>query len=488
MYQAIIFSAAAVLTFVAWYLYKRLPRTFDLALRVVAVLFYAMGFFRLMLSDSFIVTVINGGYFEGVGYIEKSDVLQSILRWGYVLNYSVLPVAVFLKSPLCKKLSVLVAFPFTVLSTVFFHNYMRYFLDSLGRGLHFEDWFRYTYFSLELILALFIPLALVVSTGWSRESSDELKTQKRSARVREWVEFAIAVPFAIIAVMPVYIPQSLFGYKYDYPSAFGIMHTLWMVGMVVAILALYFIFRFRGYKERYTLCLFLSLTFLIHTNSIFLMGFTLSRLPVQLCSIASYFFVVCVVFKLKKMFHFCFLANIVGAMIAILIPSLSDATLSFWGMHYIVEHIYTLTVPAVCMALRVFPRVNIRSFRYLLVGFTAYFTFAFLLGTFINYNPELTNGQTVNYFYIFDLEFAFETFPFLTFAGEHYFTVGKYTVYPIIVCAVYVVYQLLCMAFYWVVTKLYAFEDDRFELRLSAIDLYEKITGKQSRRPRCYRD
>ena len=97
-------------------------------------------------------------------------------------------------------------------------------------------------------------------------------------------------------------------------------------------------------------------------------------------------------------------------------------------------------------------------------------------------------GETVNYFYMFDLKTALSYFPFLKFATKYSFTFGRFVVYPIVVSIVYFGFFGLTLLFYAFVRALYKFEDDHLALRVSSIDLYEKITGKKSRRPRDYID
>lgn len=54
---------------------KKMPKALDVALKALVVFFYVVGFFRLMLSDAFPVTVINGGMYGGVK-VKNVDYLQ----------------------------------------------------------------------------------------------------------------------------------------------------------------------------------------------------------------------------------------------------------------------------------------------------------------------------------------------------------------------------------------------------------------------------
>jgi len=287
--------------------------------------------------------------------------------------------------------------------------------------------------------------------------------------------------------MPVYVAQSFVGYRVNTPPMFGNFHITWIVLLFVVTVALYYAFRFKSYKERYQLCLFLTILLFFHYDSLYLMGMTIKRLPFQLCNIASYFYIIALAFDLKKMFQFCFLANMVGTLIAILMPDFSVGSFGFWNMHYIFEHSLVLIIPAMVMGLRIHPRIDRKSLKYFFIGFTAYFMFAFIMGTVLNGYSDIT-GEKVNYFFMFDLDMAFDYFPFLKFIERYPVSFGRFEFYPFIVLIIYVAFSLLSCLFYLVVKFAYKLEDDHLELRRSGIELYERITKKTSKRPKYFID
>jgi hypothetical protein len=175
----------------------------------------------------------------------------------------------------------------------------------------------------------------------------------------------------------------------------------------------------------------------------------------------------------------------VGTVFAIVAPDFGVGYTGFWNVHFLIQHSYVLIVPALCMGLRIFPRLTKRSIGYFFVGFTAYISFCYILGTILNGYRDVT-GETVNYFYLFDFKIAFDYFPFLEFVEDYYFEFGRFIVYPLVFVIVYAGYSLMCLAFFLAVKWLYKYEDDVVELRYSAIDLLEKITGKRSKFPKNY--
>lgn len=473
MYQALVFLSAAVMSTLILLLFRKNEVARDRALKILVVIFCTVGFFRFFLSDS-ILYVINGGWFEG-SYYDKTDIFHMILRWGYYTNYAVLPVAVFCKSRLFKNVAGYFSLPFTVLSTLFFNDHMAYFLDPTGMGWHFDPTFRHVYFVIELALAMMIPLILHIGDRHIFNFKDG----------KEWRNFIFGLPAIVIAMTPVYVIPGFFGTNNLVPSWFSSYHLIWIGVTLVLTLALYYIFRFKSYKDRYMLCLFMVLVLFFHYNSLYLMGFTIKRLPFQLCNIAAYTYLIAFLFKWKKMFHFCFIANIVGTVFAIVAPDFGIGFTGFWNVHFLIQHTYVLLVPALCMGLRIFPRITKRSIGYYFIGFTAYITFCYILGTVLNGYQDIT-GETVNYFYLFDFDIAFDYFPFLHFVEDYYIEFGRFIMYPLVFVIVYVGYSVLCMLFFLAVRWLYKYEDNVIELRASAIDLYEKITKKESKRPKHY--
>ena len=475
MYQAIVIGIAALLSLALLLIFKKTEDDkFRQILGAVVIIYCALGFFRGFLSDSFLY-VINGGWFENV-FFEKTDVLQTVLRWGYGLCYAALPVAVFYKSRFFKNLASYVCLPFALLSAIYFDDFMAYFLDPTNsHGYDLTPGVRYALFIAELVLAISIPVVMQVR-------------ERHVLRVRDLGEvlgLLVGAPLAFLIAVPVYAPQSLFGYTILIPEAYSSFHLIWMSLILVVCLGVYYGFRFKSREERIALCMFLALLLFFQRNSIYLMGLNIKRLPLQLCNIAAYFYLIALVFNMKKLFHFAFIGNVVGALIAILMPDFSHGSVSFWNMHYLIEHAFVIIVPCAVMGLRIFPRLEKSSLKYLWIGFTSYFVLIFIAGTILNGYSDVT-GETVNYFYMFDMETALDFFPFLTFAENTVWELGRFSCYPIIVGLIYVLFSLLCFVFYLFINFCYKLEDDHLALRGSSIDLYEKLSGKTSRRPKAF--
>ena len=447
MYQGIIFGAVALLAVIILLSFRKVDeRKFDIFLKTLTVVFCAVGFFRFFLSDGFIF-VMNGGWYSGT-YYNNADVWQSILRWGYFTAYSVLPMAVFFKSRFFKNVASYISMPFAVLSAIFFDDYMVYFLAEQDRGIQGTEGFRYAYFVIELVFAILIPLLMQIKYKHYLNFKDK----------REVTNFFVGFPLVFVATTPIYVPQSLFGFGEETHKMFGGFHFAWIGVLIAVILALYFAFRSRPMHDRKMLCMFLTFALFFHYNSAYLMGIPLSRLPFQLCNIASYFLLVAMVFNLKKMMQFCYIINITGTILAIAAPTFEQGAISFWTLHYIVEHSLVLIVPLLAFALKLYPRLNKKSMLYAFVGFSSYFLFVFVLGTLLNGYSDVT-GETVNYFFMFDTEVAFDFLPFLSFAGEFYFTIGRFECYPMMVLIIYFGFNAIWLMAYGIILLIYKIID-----------------------------
>jgi uncharacterized membrane protein YwaF len=258
-----------------------------------------------------------------------------------------------------------------------------------------------------------------------------------------------------------------------------------MAGLAVGTFLLYRLFRFRSMEDRYNLCLFLTLALFFHYNSLYLMGFNLPRLPIQLCNLAAFFYIIAIPLKLRKFFEFCFIVNITGTLIAIISPDFATTGLGFWNLHYIYEHSLVLMVPVLAMGLRVFPRLTRRSLKYMVIGFCCYFVFCVVGGGLLNIFSDFT-GAEVNYFFMFDLDKAKSFADFISFVEIFPVTIRAFTFHPILMLFIFLGFQVLCLAFYRLTHYFYRVEDDHLALRGAGLELLERRLGRPTRLPRGF--
>ena len=467
MLNVLIVVSVVFLTFVPLYIFRNKigSEKLQTTLKVLAIVLYSLAILRCFLSDSFI-WVINGGTYDEK-YYKTTDILQSLLRWGICFSYIVLPCAVFFKTKVLKNFAIYFCLPIALVSTYFYWDFMDYFLTPSGRAITTSAIFRHIEFSMELVLLILIPLML----RFCQKNKFDVKNKK------EWLNFFVLLPLALMVTIPVTLPQSLFGFTTKYMVPLTLPNFLW-VGIIFALLiGLYFAFRFKDRETRVMICYFLALFLFYHYNSIYLMDLKMSRLPFQLCNLGSYLVLLALLIKKQWFFDFVLLANVPGAMIAFCVPDISEGMLSYWNIHFYIEHTWVFIIPLLMVALRVVPRPKLSSaIKHYFIGFSIYFMFCAISGVIANsylYIPYHPFFNKVNYFYIFDTK-VLAFLPFLSFTQKWAVTLNGYTFYPMYMLLIYILYSVFCMVFLYVYCSLMKVGDDHYRMRQVRIDLYQK--------------
>lgn len=435
MYPIIAILVSFVCVGALLYLFKKRPTITDFVLKSMAVAFCIVGLCRFLLADGFVETVFD-----------FANPLQSLLRWGYYISYATVPMAIFTESRLMRNIATYFTTSMALLSMVFMDTAMAHFASSEAAGIHLPEWLRFLYYTLELSLAFATPILGAICN----HHVIDYKNRK------EWLCLTVGLPAILLQMMPVYIPQSLVGYT-DIPyGSFSPFHLGWIGLLVLECIGLTLVFRNKSEKDKYNLLLFLVIAQLYHTCSIFLRGFTPHRMPIQLCSIAAFFYLFTVITRSRRVFGFCFLANIVGALIAIALAAFDIGALAFWTLHYIYEHTFVMLMPILAAALGVFPRMERKDLYNALKIFAIYFVCCLVAGSIIN---GISGAYTVNYFYMFNYNVALEYIPFATFTGALKIPFINITLYPILIVVILVVFNLLIIGFYAAMQGIYRLKD-----------------------------
>ncbi len=448
----------------------------DMILKILSISLFACAFFRCFLNDRFI-WVINGGTY-GESYYKSKDVLQSLLRWGLTFATVVYPCAIFFSKRIFKNWAIYFCLPVALVSLAFYDKFLYYFTTNSGRAIMTSDIVRHIEFSLELVLLILIPLMLRFCKGHKFDVKSKA----------DWGYFFGVLPFGLMVTVPVCVPQSLFGFSKLYMTLFSPQHVMWLIVILLLFVVLYFIFRFKDKESRVALCTFLALFLFLHYNQIYLMDLIMSRLPFQLCNLGSYLVLIAIIVKKPAFFDFVLLANVPGAMIAFLAPDVSEGMLSYWNIHFYIEHTWVFVIPLLMVALRVVERPKKSGFKHFFAGFTIYFMFCATMGLLANcvlYKPDHWFFNKVNYFYLFNTT-VLNALPFLSFTYKYPVVWGGYTFYPLYMLMIYVLYSVFCMVFYWFYLQLCRVGDDHFKMRSIKIDRYKEKGRYKRRVPKQY--
>lgn len=461
IFESIIIAIALITIVTLFMLKDKIGETkINIIVKSLAIALFVLINVRSFLNDNFIWT-INGGTYGHV-YYKRHDYLQSLLRWGLLVAQVSIVCSAFVKTRTIKNIAIYFGLPIVLVCTLFYSDFLTYFLTDSGRAIYAPSAFRHIEFILELSLSLIIPLMF----RFIQKHKFDIKNKK------EWGYFAIILPLAIITTIPVTVPQSLFGFSNKFMKPFTTPHFVWLALILAIYVALYFGFRFNKKENRYALLLYLSLFLFIHYNQIYLMDFNMKRMPFQLCNLGAYLILIAIVIKKQAFFNFVLIANAPGSMIALCVPDINEGMLSYWNIHFYIEHMWVFIIPLLAVSLRVFERPQKNAIKHFLIGFTCYFGFCALGGILANcvlYKPFDMFFNKVNYFYLFD-NTVLSILPFLSFSRKLAITWGGYTFYPIYMLSVYVLFSIYCIIFYYIYRQLCIVGDNHFDVRRMRID------------------
>ena len=411
----------------------------DIVLKALAVAFVFIGISRFFLSDYFAEKVTD-----------FADPFHTFLRWGYHIGYAVIPIAVFFNNRLLRNIATCFSLPMAIISAFAFDSTMEYFLKKGAYGFYLNPHFRYFYYSLELIIAIILPLLMQMQ-------------YKHVINIKNKKEVLLTIgmiPLIMLQMMPSYIPYTIIREHIIKIGMFSPLHIVWMIIIPILIVVLHNVFKRKSEYEKRTFISFLALAQLIHTMTTFLKGFTYSRLPLQLCNIAAFFFLFALIRKDQKFFNFCYLSTILGAFIAIIIYDVTNTNLVwFWNLHYVYEHTYVVTGPILCVSLGIFKRIDRTAIKSALKYFSIYYLSVFIVGILINIFAGSPDIFLVNFFYMFNPATAVKLIPFAGFTKLIEIDLGATKIYPILMVMVYIIFLAFNVIHYFITAGVYKIID-----------------------------
>lgn len=436
----------------------------DIIIKYSTIVFCILTFLNVFLPDGFTISR------EPDTLNNMNEEFQAILRWLNYACFTVLPIAVFQKNKYFVKLAYYLCLPVALLNVAYYNKYIEYFTSREGAGLrtvkilseNFKEFllnetFRAIFFG-AVCLAQLVSLILLAYRKFG-----EMRFEKKERK-----NFILIGLGVLYMSLPVFVPQYLLGHVDIMVKRFSLPHIIWIVGIAVIIVALYFLFRNKSYETRYLLVLSMSYALLMQFSEMFSASAELNvmKLPLQLCNLGSYLALLMLLSKNEKFYHFALIVNVVGAVIAIIILDIGQdvSHLSrLWVVHYIVEHTKVLVVPILCLVLKVFNPLTKKSLKHFSVGFTAYYVFVFVLGTISNgfyrifADKPFQNFFYSNHMFMFDKDIARGLVGFTDPLFENLvIKIGAFEIYPLVQSLVYVAFMVICIGVFFLIYALTA--------------------------------
>ncbi len=204
----------------------------------------------------------------------------------------------------------------------------------------------------------------------------------------------IAVVPVLIASLPIYGPQLMFGNanaRYEVIDI-SFVHRLFIYATVIIPLVLYFSLKKKDPELIRLAMVYLSVVTMITFSRVFYYQNFLEpwTWPIHLCNTAMYIIPLVLIFKLDKLFYFTYFINVFGALMAMLMPNYAETTnLTSWVIvQFWYNHSLAFFMPLLLVALKLFPRPKMKQMYYSLIAFSGYFLLVMVLNVwFSNYAP-----------------------------------------------------------------------------------------------------
>lgn len=212
-------------------------------------------------------------------------------------------------------------------------------------------------------------------------------------------------------------------------------------------------------------------------------------LPLHLCNTAIVMMFIAFVFKMKGVFYFTYFVNVLGAIFACILPSISSDAFSLKSVHYWYNHIYAVVLPILGVALKVYPRPTLNMMYRAIGFFTLYFVVVCIINAWFN------NYQSVDYFFVYG-DFFVEKWPTLISPLKNSFILDipigglVFRFYYMYQIAIYAAYIALMFVTWVVYDYLYRVSDRHYELlqlkrkkRMDLLNLKELYKGQDLSEP-----
>lgn len=360
-------ALAVVLSFIANFKTKKDSKRFEVLSKIMSLVFLACYLVRLLQEDT-IDTVLG---YENSIFSSTSYFIVIALRAVTVMCVLVTVVAPWFKR---KHLLNIVSFIVPVVAAL----NMWYFNINIYAFVDYVKIPSYTLreiqFAIECVLAFGIGIMHLVHNIFISKSFKPL-----------YKEIPLMLIVAII-LTPLCMPYGTLGNIWgDIGEAiedFNTTHLSLILGTFAFILIMFLVLRHRKMEDkRYFMNMFVYVMF-IQFFYYYSWPFSPSDIPIHLCHAAVILMLFTYTFRSEKLFYFGFFINTMGALFAMLSPTVHTSLFTNTGIHFWFEHISIFSVPILSIAIGLFPRPKFKSFVWCMIVFTIYYAIVIFLNAY----------------------------------------------------------------------------------------------------------
>ena len=287
-----------------------------------------------------------------------------------------------------------------------------------------------------------------------------------------------ALLFAVLAIMPCWAPQALIGDIDPTLQIYGISeeHRFMIYMAVVTPYLIFRALRNKSQDAKRVAMVYMVLAFFwayIGRWNVEMLSDPLEW-PLHLCNTAMFLFPLCLVFKLEKLFNFTLFINVLGALLAMLMPwemngtnALGTERVSFWLNHHA-----AFFIPLLLVALGLFKRPKFKEWVYSVIALSVYFVAILFINAWFSNYGECDFFFLNSDFIVSKLGLWAEKTLDITFS----FNIGElsFTFYPLYQFLFYLVYLAITVGIWFLYALLFTMWDASADRRNREKD-YKKM-------------
>ncbi len=374
-YSLIIFFAAAIITAGAYFANKKI--TFLPILRkIIALGIVPIAFYRYLVEHEAVMWIrglnmtLIPGYEIPFGDEVHLTIIAIFLIWFTWAALLSVILNEFFKIDTLANIVKFFSVPIFLLDILLFEIYAT---GIIGKGAMNSGDPRLICITVELILAL--------SLGLSSVLTENIKLPNRDATLR----MLKSLPFAILAIIPCYVPQALIGYLdqsvkiEDFTEA----HRLVLYFSIIIPFLIFHALKDKTYEVKRFAMIYMTLGLMWSYLAYWQIDqfSSIKSWPLHLCNTAMFIIPLCLIFKWDKLFNFCLFINVMGAFLAMTMPNTDTAVnaLAFERVNYWINHYPAFFMPVLLISLKLFKRPKFKEWIYSQVAFACYFVLVLFL-------------------------------------------------------------------------------------------------------------
>ncbi len=410
---------------------------------------------------------------------QLSVLFMTLMVWFIYTAMFALLFSFFFKYKALDNIAVYFALPVYLISIIFFE---RYATGALGINLYSLSTYRIWYIAIEGGLGIGLG-ALKLA-----ERIRNLELNVSDVTVKSTLYQIYVTIGALLVTMPCFIPQALLGFVDPNIKLYDITeeHRFMIYFSIILPIIIFQLLKNKPQDVKRFAMIFGTLGLLW----VYLGRWDLNELltqplswPLHLCNTAMFIVPLCLIFKMNKLYNFCLFINVLGSMMAMVIPgeligtnAMGTARVSFWINHYT-----AFAAPLLLVALKVFKRPKFKEWVYSVIALTVYFASVLFI------NAWFSNYGECDYFFInsdfivsglgkwaentmdYAVSFTIEE-PMFTMFGVFESKPLTFTFYPIYQALFYVTYIGFSVGMWFLYTLLFALWDKAEDRRLRERD------------------